>query len=206
MAPPIAVAEPLAPVAQVRTASGPSYAVSPTWATVTAAASGIPGPAVRAYGTATLRMARQDAACHLAWTTLAGLGWVESEQGTIGGRVVGADGRSDRPIRGPALDGGGDLAAIRTPDGRWVRALGPLQFLPSTWVRWGADGDGDGTADPQDLDDAAWSAARYLCASGGDLSTGAGWSGAVRSYNHSDAYVQAVYGAASAYAARTAPR
>ena len=33
--------------------------------------------------------------------------------------------------------------------------MGPLQFLPSTWDRWAADGDGDGVADPQDLDDAA---------------------------------------------------
>ena len=206
VAPPAVVDESLAPAAQVRTAVGPAYAVSPAWTSATAAASGIPEPAVRAYGTATLRMARRDAACHLSWSTLAGLGWVESEQGTIGGRVVGVDGRSDRPIRGPALDGGGDLAALRAADGRWERAVGPLQFLPSTWAAWSTDADGDGRADPQDLDDAAWAAARYLCASGSDLRTGAGWAAAIRSYNHSDTYVQAVFDAASAYAARTAPR
>jgi membrane-bound lytic murein transglycosylase B len=57
--------------------------------------------------------------------------------------------------------------------------------------------------DPQDVDDAAYAAARYLCASGGDLTTGAGWTAAVLSYNHDDDYVRAVYDAARAYAART---
>ena len=79
-----------------------------------------------------------------------------------------------------------------------------MQFLPSTWSTWASDGDGDGRQDPQDLDDASLAAARYLCASGQDLATGAGWSAAVRSYNHSDAYVREVYGAASAYGDRTA--
>lgn len=198
-APPVAVSAPPAPAAQVRT----PFAVSPVWTSRTAAGSGIPEPAVRAYGTATLRIGRRDPSCGLGWTTLAGLGWVESRHGTIGGRVLAADGRADRPVFGPALDGAGDLAAVRAASGHWERAVGPLQFLPSTWDTWGSDGDGDGRADPQDLDDAAWAAARYLCASGLDLRTGAGWAGAVRSYNHSDAYVRAVYAAASAYAART---
>ncbi len=206
VAPPAAaVAVPLAPAAVVDPATSTAYDVSPRWVATTAAASGIPEPAMRAYGAATLRMSIHDPSCGLGWTTLAGLGWVESEHGTIGGRVVGADGRADRRILGPALDGVGDLAAIRAADGQWERAVGPLQFLPATWAAWGADGDGDGRADPQDLDDASWAAARYLCASGRDLRTGAGWAGAVRSYNHSDAYVQAVFAAASAYAARTTP-
>jgi membrane-bound lytic murein transglycosylase B len=87
--------------------------------------------------------------------------------------------------------------------GTWQRATGPLQLLPSTWARWGSDGDGDGVADPQDLDDAAYAAARYLCASRGDLGTGRGWSTAVFSYNHSTAYVRSVHDAAQAYADRT---
>jgi membrane-bound lytic murein transglycosylase B len=197
------VTVPLAAAARLTTATGPAYAVDPGWTRRTAAEAGIPEPAMRAYGTATLRIGRRNPSCGLGWTTLAGLGWVESEHGTIGGRVLGADGRSDRPVFGPVLDGAGGVAAIRTASGRWARAVGPLQFLPSTWDTWGSDGDGDGQADPQDLDDAAWSAARYLCASGLDLSAGAGWAGAVRSYNHSDTYVRAVYDAASAYAART---
>jgi murein DD-endopeptidase MepM/ murein hydrolase activator NlpD len=42
-------------------------------------------------------------------------------------------------------------------------AIGPMQFLPSTWRTWGRDGDGDGTADPYSPPDAIVSAARYLC-------------------------------------------
>ena len=77
-----------------------------------------------------------------------------------------------------------------------------MQFIPSTWEQWAADGDRDGRADPQDIDDAALAAARYLCASGADLSTGTGWSAAIYSYNHSVDYVRSVYDAAQAYAAR----
>ena len=78
-----------------------------------------------------------------------------------------------------------------------------MQFLPETWAAWAADGDGDGTADPGDLDDAAAAAARYLCAGGRDLATGAGWSSGVLSYNRSTAYVADVRAAATAYAERT---
>ena len=176
--------------------------VSRAWVSRTAGAAGIPSPAVRAYGAATLRELAADPGCHLAWTTLAGLGWVESQHGTLGGLRLGADGRPSGRIDGPVLDGSGDVAAVPGEAGAWQRATGPLQFIPSTWARWGSDGDGDGVADPQDIDDAAYAAARYLCASGADLATGQGWSAAVFSYNHSDTYVRAVHDAAQAYADR----
>ena len=199
---------PAAPVVRLAPgASRPVSAAEPTvsaaWVSRTTTRAGIPEPAVRAYAAATLRESRDEPGCQLGWTTLAGIGWVESQNGTIGGRVLETDGRSDRPVLGPALDGRGGVAAIPTAAGGWERATGPLQFLPSTWGRWSADGDGDGVADPQDLDDAALAAARYLCAAGGDLGTGDGWVTAVRAYNHADAYVRAVYDAASAYATRT---
>ncbi|MCW2794829.1 lytic murein transglycosylase [Nocardioides sp.] len=181
--------------------------VDPAWAARTARQAGIPEPAVVAYARATLRA---PSGCGVGWTTLAGLGWVESQHGTIGGRTIGADGHSSTPILGPALDGNG-LAAIRATrestawhgDPEWDHAVGPLQFIPSTWETWSSDGDGDGTADPNDLDDAAYAAARYLCADGYDLSTGAGWTAAVFAYNHAQVYVDAVYAAASSYADRT---
>jgi len=182
--------------------------VDPAWVGRTAAATGIPAPAVRAYADAQLG---RPTGCDLGWTTLAGIGWVESHHGTIGGRTLGGDGRSSRPILGPALDGGGGFAAIpATPrtttwhgDARWDHAVGPLQFIPSTWATWGTDGDGDGDADPNDIDDAAATAVRYLCADGHDLTTGSGWADAVFSYNHARSYVAAVRAAAVAYAART---
>ena len=137
--------------------------------------------------------AGRPASCGLGWTTLAGIGWVESQHGTIGGRSLDAAGRPSTPILGPALDGSGPVAAIRANasssrlhgDPDWDHAVGPMQFIPSTWETWGRDGDGDGTADPQDLDDAAAAAAAYLCGTGQDLTTGPGWSAAVYAYNHS---------------------
>ena len=182
--------------------------VSAPWVERTATAAGIPVPALRAYATATLQV---PGSCGLGWTTLAGIGWVESQHGTIGGRSVSDDGQPSEPILGPALDGSGRFAAIpATPesatwhgDPDWDHAVGPMQFIPGTWETWATDGDGDGLSDPHDLDDAAPAAARCLCASG-TLATGAGWAAAVLSYNHEQVYVDAVRAAAEAYAARTA--
>jgi membrane-bound lytic murein transglycosylase B len=182
--------------------------VDAQWVADTAARAGIPAPAVRAYANAQLQEPR---GCDVGWTTLAGIGWVESQHGTIGGRTLGEDGHSSTPILGPALNGRGKYAAIpATPetsawhgDPQWDHAVGPLQFIPSTWETWGADGDGDGTADPNDIDDAAFAAVGYLCADGHDLATGSGWADAIFSYNHAQSYVDSVYAAASAYAERT---
>jgi hypothetical protein len=183
--------------------------VDARWVRRTAAAAGIPEVAVASYARAVLSA---PSGCALGWTTLAGIGWVESQHGTIGGRSLDGSGRPSTPIIGPALDGAGPVAAIRaTPssarlhgDPDWDHAVGPLQFLPSTWETWARDGDGDGTADPQDLDDAAAAAASYLCGTGYDLSSGPGWSAAVYAYNHSASYVSGVYAAATAYASRAA--
>jgi membrane-bound lytic murein transglycosylase B len=177
------------------------------WVRSAAARAGIPEPAVRAYANAQLA---GPSGCGVGWTTLAGIGWVESHHGTLGGRTLRPDGRSSTAILGPALDGRGSFAAIpATPestnwhgDPTWDHAVGPLQFIPSTWATWRADGDGDDTADPNDLDDAAYAAARYLCADGHDLTTGAGWADAVFSYNHAQSYVDAVHAAATTYADR----
>lgn len=178
------------------------------WVTAVSSATGIPAPAVRAYGDATLVLADEDSGCRLGWPTLAGIGWIESGHGTHGHATLGDDGVPSIPIVGPALDGSPGRAAIRSTaqsavwhgDAVWDHAVGPMQFIPSTWVRWGADGDGDGVANPQDIDDAALAAARYLCAGSRDLSTWDGWHAAVLSYNHSEAYVQSVYTRAGAYA------
>lgn len=177
------------------------------WVASTAAASGIPGAAVRAYGRATLNAPE---GCGLGWATLAGIGWVETHHGTIAGRTLGVDARSSSEILGPALDGRGEVAAIGASrsgtalhgNPRWEHAVGPMQFIPSSWARWGVDGDADGDADPHDLDDAALAAAGYLCADGGDLSTVEGWSAAVLAYNSSRAYLRDVNAAAIEYASR----
>jgi hypothetical protein len=78
-------------------------------------------------------------------------------------------------------------------------ALGPMQFLPSTWKVYGVDGDGDGKADITNPFDAIPGAAKYLCASGGGQG-GQGLYKAIFAYNHADWYVQKVLNLAAAYA------
>ena len=97
------------------------------------------------------------------------------------------------------------LAAINKVESNFGRNMGPssagaigwMQFMPSTWLEWGVDANGDGVADPWNPDDAIFSAARYLAASGGasDLYR------AVYAYNHADWYVQEVLGLADLYGA-----
>ena len=113
---------------------------------------------------------REDPGCGLPWTLLAAIGRVESDHGRYGGSVLGFDARPQPAIVGIALNGQGPVRAIGdTDDGRWDgdpvwdRAVGPMQFIPGTWATSGRDGDGDGLADPHDLDDAALAAAAYLC-------------------------------------------
>ena len=99
----------------------------------------------------------------LDWTRLAAVGAVES----VHGRARGAGVTSGANHRG---------------------ASGPAQFLAATWDRFGVDGDGDGVRDPHDPADAIVAMASYLRASGAPED----WRGALRTYNHSEAYASAV--------------
>jgi murein DD-endopeptidase MepM/ murein hydrolase activator NlpD len=95
------------------------------------------------------------------------------------------------------------LASINKIESNWGRNMGPssagaigwMQFMPSTWLRWGVDANGDGLADPWNPTDAVYSAARYLAAAGGttDLYRG------VYAYNHADWYVHEVLSLADLY-------
>ena len=79
-------------------------------------------------------------------------------------------------------------------------ALGPMQFLPSTWAIWGTDGFGQ-TGPPNIMNplDAVPSAARLLCADGA-ASGGASLAAAIYDYNHANWYVNEVLDLASEYA------
>jgi hypothetical protein len=77
-------------------------------------------------------------------------------------------------------------------------ALGPMQFLPSTWAWAGVDGDGDGRADIMSPYDAVPAAALYLCRAGAGRG-GAALYAAIYSYNHADWYVREVLALAARY-------
>ncbi len=182
------------------------------WAQPIADATRIPAQAVRAYGNAEVIAAERYPGCNLSWNTLAGLGQVETRHGTYTGdwfqpAEIDADGVVRPPIIGVPLDGSPGFAEIRDTDGGaldgddvYDRAVGPMQFIPETWNRYGVDASGDGVADPHHIDDAAASAAGLLCSGGRDLSTPEGWTAAIRSYNQSDEYVRDVRDAAANYA------
>nr|WP_240947596.1 lytic murein transglycosylase [Planosporangium mesophilum] len=94
---------------------------------------------------------------------------------------------------------GGRLDGDRT----WDHAVGPMQFIPSTWGQYGADADGDGVADINDIDDAALAAARYLCAGNRNLTVAGDWWAAIMAYNAVQAYIQDVFNAANDYGVRS---
>ncbi|MFE2049652.1 lytic murein transglycosylase [Streptomyces sp. NPDC059459] len=160
------------------------------------AESGIPGTVLRAYRAAEKSVGRTDPGCALPWELLAAIGKVESGQAR--GGAVDRHGTTLGRITGPALDGR-NFALILDSDGGvhdgdtvYDRAVGPMQFLPSTWARWGADGNGDGRADPNNIFDAALAAGHYLCAGDRDLRRAADLDRAVLSYNHSRSYLALV--------------
>jgi membrane-bound lytic murein transglycosylase B len=170
------------------------------------AASGIPVTALTAYKTAAAREAKLNAACRLPWPLLAGIGRVESDHGRFAGALLHSDGLSTPPVVGIPLNGNG-TALIRDTDGGrldgdtvYDRAVGPMQFIPSTWANWSVDGNHDGKKDPFNIFDAADAAADYLCAAGRDLSTYRGTVRAILSYNYSYEYVSLVMSLERVYA------
>lgn len=181
------------------------------WAAPIAEEIDVSAQAIRAYGNAELIASEAWPECHLHWNTLAGLGWVETRHGTYSGKIAAGarldeNGRAFPPIIGPALDGDG-FAHVPDTDGgaydndqEFDHAVGPMQFIPESWERYGRDANGDGYADPQQIDDAALGAANLLCAGGRDLDTPEDWQDAILGYNHSNDYVIRVRDAAANYA------
>ncbi|MFJ4711968.1 lytic transglycosylase domain-containing protein [Streptomyces sp. NPDC088785] len=160
------------------------------------AEAGVPATVLAAYRRAQASVGRTDPGCRLPWQLLAGIGKVESGQAR--GGDVDSNGTTRHRITGPALNGNGFALILDSEGGRWDgdavydRAVGPMQFLPGTWRRWGADGNGDGTADPNNIFDAALAAGHYLCAGNRDVGTDSGLERAVLSYNYSRDYLRTV--------------
>jgi membrane-bound lytic murein transglycosylase B len=176
------------------------------WAAERAPALGIPVHALEAYAYAARVAEVENPNCHLAWTTLAGIGMVESHHGTYRGATIAPNGDVSPPIRGVRLDGtDGNLEIVDSEESMdgdpvYARAMGPMQFIPETWRLYGVDANNDGAISPDNFDDAALSAAGYLCFRGKDLATPRGWMNALHAYNHSDQYARTVRDWATAYA------
>ena len=151
--------------------------------------------------------AAQRPACRVQWPLLAAISRVESRHGTFGTSIVDPFGQVTPPIIGPPLNGLG-FAYIADSDGGlydfdtvYDRAVGPMQFIPSSWAIFGRDGDGDGRRDPNNYYDATVAAAEHLCRSGVDVGTESGAQSAVFGYNQSNDYVALVLSLRDLYAA-----
>jgi hypothetical protein len=148
-------------------------------------AAGAPGEGISALAQAEipteyLRLYREAAQRYgLSWTVLAGIGKVECDHG-----------------RDP------DPSCTRAGAVNSAGAGGPMQFIASTWARYGVDGDRDGRVDRWDAADAIHSAANYLRASGAP----GNYRAAIFAYNHAAWYVADVERWAARYRGPETPQ
>ncbi|GAA3730860.1 hypothetical protein HDA32_005594 [Spinactinospora alkalitolerans] len=179
---------------------------------------GIPDVLLDAYVRAAAALEGMHPRCTgMRWQILAGIGSIESD--LLAGRTIDARGDVDPPVIGPRLDGtgnGGNTTPHHDTDGgRWDndteydRAVGPNQHLPSGWDTYGADGDGDGTADPHNVYDSALASARHLCLTAGggpvDFTDRDQLDATLFRYNPSRAYVEDVLAEIDRFDALPAP-
>jgi len=176
--------------------------------------SGIPAVVLGAYRRAATVVDGVDPGCHLEWEDVAALGEIESHNATFGRTRLAENGLTYPPILGPPLDGrngNAALPAVRTPiydgGGRWERAVGPLQFLPTTWADLGRLPGGVGD-DPNDVVTAAVAAGVYLCRAAGPESLGSvsGLRRAYLRYDDSASYVSEALAVRQAYLTWAADR
>jgi lysophospholipase L1-like esterase len=197
------------------------------------AALGIPEHAARAYVQAIARVGTIESGCAIDVAYLAGFGFMESGHGTVAvdldtgtsdgpGRKspVSWDpltGESTPAILGTLLDGSGaggnttpypnTLAPTERAFYRqrepYLRAVGPTQFLPSTWegVRAVADANDDGVGDPFNYYDGALATAVKTCRDGQGLGSEAAQRRAALAYNGAGWYADGVLSKAAEYRA-----
>ncbi len=194
------------PASAIEAPASVGDAVTRTAALTPGSASSIPQAALAAYQSAEAVINKADRGCSLPWELIAAIGRVESDHGRFGGNTLDDQGVARPGIYGIALNGKNNTQSIPDTDAgqydndtKWDRAVGPMQFIPSTWSVVGVDGDSDGTRNPQDIDDAALATSVYLCSGDDDLSAEKGQRAAVYRYNHSNDYVDLVLSIMQAY-------
>ena len=197
------------------------------------AALGIPEHAARAYVQAIAKVGTIESGCAVDVAYLAGFGFMESGHGTVAvdlatGTSDGPGrkgpvtwdpltGESTPAILGTLLDGrgaGGNTTpypnrlapterAFYRQSEPYLRAVGPTQFLPSTWegVRAVADGNDDGVGDPFNYYDGALATAVKTCRDGQGLASEAAQRRAALAYNGAGWYADGVLSKAAEYRA-----
>ena len=152
-----------ASVSAARRCVAPACTATPGGSSPRASTYGIPPAALAAYQRAETVINAADKGCNLAWQLIAAIGRVESDHGRADGNTLDAEGVATPGIYGiaarrhataPAEIADTD-AGQYDDDATFDRAVGPMQFIPSTWSVVGVDADGDGKRNPQDIDDAA---------------------------------------------------
>jgi membrane-bound lytic murein transglycosylase B len=160
----------------------------------------IPHVAYEAYVAASDAAGTVAPGCDVDWSVVAGIAQVESRHGRLDGGTVEPNGDVRPPIRGAALDGSNGTVAVEDTDGgeldgdaSWDRAMGPLQFIPTTWAELARDGNGDGVVSADNLFDAAITAVAHLCSrSPGDYTQLGPLREALLAYNASGRYADQV--------------
>lgn len=191
-----AIAEPAPAPAPEPASLAPVQATPPLPASMAEGALGIPSVSVAAYQNAERILAVEKPNCNMHWTLLAGIGRVESGHANDG-KDADANGNLYKPVIGLPLNGSlpGQAVIMDTDGGAldgdtvYDRAVGPMQFIPSTWNQYAGDGNGDGIADPQNLFDSALTTGKYLCDGGLNMQDVTQVASAIHRYNNSAAYV-----------------
>lgn len=138
------------------------------WASKTSLWLDIPLRAMTGYAKATVSLTKEIPGCHLSWVTLAAVGKVTSDHGRVSGGHLGANGVMDKSL------GTVEVRDFYNKVVSTANASGPMQLSPALWAKYKTSASG-AKPDPQNIDDAALTTGRALCADGHDLSQGQTW-------------------------------
>jgi cell wall-associated NlpC family hydrolase len=162
-----------------------------------AGATGLTAPAYSAAVAAAEKITSDTPDCPIQPAVLAAFGRVMSNNGQADRVTTNDLGRTSAPLRG--------LTATPTPDtdqgtidGSAIddRRVGPMQLTPAIWSQFGADGDGDATANPDSLFDGALTVGRTMCARSVDPRSSDSLSAAVGGLTTNSAQAAAIMGTA----------